>query len=114
VKLVALGTELGAAYKPFALIVPTELFPPVTLFTVQVTVELKLPVPRTFGLHCEVKPACIGDVHVGVTEVMVDGGGLTPPPPAQPQPSAHSVQKAKNDARSNLDREVSVMLRSSP
>ena len=50
------GTVAGAVYKPVALIVPTVEFPPVTLFTCDVTAVLE--VFATVVVNCFVKPAC--------------------------------------------------------
>ena len=72
------GTALGAVYRPDEEMVPTVELPPWTPPTLQVTAELKLPVPVTVAEHCEVAPVCteVG-VHDAATDVMVGAGGVS-------------------------------------
>jgi hypothetical protein len=57
--------------------VPRVELPPATPPTLQVTAVLKLPVPATVAVHCEVAPVCteVG-TQAAATEVMVGGGGF--------------------------------------
>jgi hypothetical protein len=45
------GTALGAEYSPVELMLPTVALPPWTLFTDQLTSDLKPPVPKTVAEH---------------------------------------------------------------
>jgi hypothetical protein len=56
--------------------VPRAALPPVMPPTLQVTAVLKLPVPATVAVHCDVAPVCteVG-TQAATTEVMVGGGG---------------------------------------
>jgi hypothetical protein len=57
--------------------VPRVELPPATPPTLQVTAELKLPVPATVAVHCEVAPVCTeAGTQAVVTDVMV-GGAVT-------------------------------------
>jgi hypothetical protein len=52
--------------------VPTVELPPTTPPTLQVTAELKAPVPVTVAAHCEVNPVCtVVALHDAETDVMV-------------------------------------------
>lgn len=64
---------------------------------VQVTPELKLPVPVTVGVHEAEDPTVIDDGHVTETAVIVGcgGGGADPPPPPPPP---HALIRASSDA----------------
>jgi hypothetical protein len=69
---------IGAVKSPTVLIAPDAAD--------HVTVELKLPVPCTVALHCEVAcAATVEGVHETVTDEMEEEGGgwlpLEPPPP---------------------------------
>src|SRR5215469_15264582 len=70
------GTLGGAMYAPFAEIVPTVASPPGMLLTIQVTAELKEPVPWTGAVNCwevpTIGPDVLGEM---VTEVIVGVGG---------------------------------------
>jgi hypothetical protein len=58
--------------------VPSVEFPPATPPTLQVTAVLKLPVPATVAVHCEVALVWMdAGTHAAATEVMVGGGGGT-------------------------------------
>jgi hypothetical protein len=50
VTVAGLGTAEGAVYSPEVEIVPTDEFPPVTLFACQVTAVLEVPV--TVAVNC--------------------------------------------------------------
>jgi hypothetical protein len=74
-----LGTELGAVYKPEALIVPNEAFPPVIKFTCQLTAEL--PAFCTVAVNGTLEPVK-GCAEAGDTVTVTDGGEpeeATPP-----------------------------------
>jgi hypothetical protein len=78
---VTVPATAGAVKAPFALIPPAPAD--------QVTAELKLPVPCTVAVHCDVACAAIAaGTQVTATEVMegdIEAGGfeLAPPPPPQ-------------------------------
>jgi hypothetical protein len=89
---VAVTADEGAVKRPAAEIVP----PP---DTDQVTAELKLPVPVTFALHCEVAPvATAAGEQVGETEEMageVAWGAVVPAEPPQETTSEKTRQASK-------------------
>jgi hypothetical protein len=87
---VAVPAEAGAVKTPLAFTVP--------LLADQVTAELKLPVPFTVALHCELAlTAMVGGVQAGETEEMVEDGEpewLLLPPQAASTTSSNDIPKA--------------------
>ncbi len=70
------GTAVGAVYSPADEMVPSVELPPATPPTAQVTEELKLPVPATVEVHCEVAPVATDvGLQATVTDVMVGAAG---------------------------------------
>ena len=88
---VAAPAEAGAVKTPLAFTVP--------LLADQVTAELKLPVPVTVALHCEVAFAAIAEgVQTGETEEMVEPEWLLPPQ-AVSMTSSNDIPKACEKGR---------------
>jgi hypothetical protein len=88
---VTVAAELGAVSIPLALIEPP--------LAVHVTIELKLPVPCTVALHCDVAPAAMeGGVHTTDTEEMV-GEVVVPVLPTDPPPQP-ALTSSSTDAAS--------------
>jgi hypothetical protein len=66
--MVTFAAEAGAVNRPVAVMVPA--------LADQVTVELKVPVPWTLALHCDVAPgASVAGAQDAVTAVMEAPGG---------------------------------------
>lgn len=92
---VTVAAELGAVSSPLPVIDP-----PLAL---HVTVELKLPVPSTLTLHCEVAPGVTEDgEHTTDTEEIVEEV-VVPVPPTEPPPHPANG-KDSNDAANNNPR----------
>ena len=85
--IVSRPAVIGAVNRP-----EESTFPELAL---QVTAELKLPVPVTDAAHCEVCPVCTAEgLQVTETAVMVGLGGVMgvgfPPPPPQDTKTANA------------------------
>ena len=74
VTVAGLGTVVGAVYNPAVEIVPVVVFPPVTLFTCQVTAVLEDPV--TVAVNCCVAVVCT-EADVGDTETLTATAAVT-------------------------------------
>lgn len=94
---VTIAAELGALNNPLPLIVPP--------LAVHITVELKLPVPCTVALHCEVAPAEMDEgAHTADTEEIA-GEVVVPVLPIDPPPHP-AITNSSDDAANKNPRRI--------
>ena len=94
---VTVAAEFGAVRSPLPLTVPP--------LAVHITVELKLPVPSTVALHCEVAPVVMEEgAHTTDTEEIV-GVVVVPVLPIDPPPHP-AITSSSDDAANNNPKRI--------
>lgn len=90
---VTVAAELGAVSNPLALIDP--------LLALHITVELKLPVPSTVALHCDVAPVVMDEGEQATDTEEIVGVVVVPVPPTEPPPQPANGRESNDAANIN-------------